>query len=124
MTNSEAVEIIKRMPNCDGCVLPNSCKECEEAHKMAISALQEAETRVLSFDEAHGAVEPIVLEIKESNWLWWVDVALYDKNQSLIRNLYDEHGKVYGRKTNEYGKTWRCWNKRPTNEQRKAVAWE
>ena len=24
----------------------------------------------------------------------------------------------------EYGKRWRCWDKRPTEEQRKAVAWE
>lgn len=25
---------------------------------------------------------------------------------------------------NDYGKTWRCWSARPTNEQRKAVKWE
>ena len=24
----------------------------------------------------------------------------------------------------DYGKTWRCWTSRPTNEQRKAVEWD
>ena len=24
----------------------------------------------------------------------------------------------------EYGKTWRCWNSKPTDEQREAVKWE
>ena len=26
--------------------------------------------------------------------------------------------------TKEYGKTWRCWTSRPTDEQREAVKWE
>lgn len=25
---------------------------------------------------------------------------------------------------NDYGKDWRCWNTRPTDEQRKAVKWD
>ena len=122
MTNSEAMAGLEAIKKQAG-YLTDVTDDPVLVLNMGIQALKEAEPRVLSFDEAHGAVEPIVLEIKGSNGLWWVDVALYDKNQSLIRNLYDEHGKVYGRKTNEYGKTWRCWNKRPTYEQRKAAKW-
>ena len=29
-----------------------------------------------------------------------------------------------GLRTAVYGKTWRCWTERPTEEQRKAVKWD
>ena len=95
----------------------------------AIKRLKENEPRVLSFDEAHGEIDPILLEIKDCDGLWWVDLAVIvdstgNFEESIIRNLYDDSGKFYGRVSKEYGKTWRCWNKRPTDEQRKAAKWE
>ena len=123
MKNSEAVAVLireKRLIYHD---------DFREAIDKAVSALKEAEVRVLSFDEAHGAIDPIMFEIKGISGIWWVDVVLmedfFNKTaQSAIRNLYAEAGDVFSRVPEEYGKTWRCWNKRPTDEQRKAAAWE
>ena len=33
-------------------------------------------------------------------------------------------GKCFAAIGEDYGKTWRCWTAEPTEEQRKAVAWE
>lgn len=46
---------------------------------------------------------------------------------------YEIHGKKLGQirqmmighlNINNYGKTWRCWTAKPTDEQRKAVKWD
>lgn len=56
-----------------------------------------------------------------------------DITQALLIDVYadntvgvitpDEDGE-YWLPTNEYGKTWRCWTSRPTDEQREKVKWE
>lgn len=33
-------------------------------------------------------------------------------------------GELFGHTAQSYGKTWRCWTARPTDEQRKAVKWD
>ena len=127
MTNSEAIAGLEAIKKQAG-YLTDATDDPVLVLNMGIQALKEAEPRVLSFDEAHGAVDPVMLEIKTSTCLWWVDIVLMEGEvigaaQSAIRNLYDENSRIYGRVPEEYGKTWRCWNKRPTDEQRKAVAW-
>lgn len=43
---------------------------------------------------------------------YWPDMEFRDKMQSIYSS------------GDEYGVTWRCWTKRPTDEQRKAEPWE
>lgn len=49
-------------------------------------------------------------------------VTLGDKN-FLDFGLYGDTNR-YRRTEAGYGKTWRCWTSRPTDEQREAAKWE
>lgn len=37
--------------------------------------------------------------------------------------ITEPNGRMSWYRIDDYGKTWRCWSARPTDEQRKAVAW-
>ena len=79
------------------------------------------------------AQEPRVLtleEIEASDVVWMnvsdtVIAAVYDVFSSTP-NFWDFHTKqgTWSMAVREYGRTWRCWSSRPTDEQRRAVKWE
>jgi len=65
------------------------------------------------------------------NQLWLVRLSYsfhpeWDNDESL----YEIEGYVTGSEiplsgsASEYNKTWRCWNRKPTNEQRQEVKWD
>ena len=101
-----------------------------DTEKICSDSLALLEPRVLTLDEvktAEGCMEPVFLEMcaeSESpdvfSWrtvrhivpLTDKDIYVFD-NAGFSSALYSEH----------YGMTWRCWNKKPTYEQRKAVKW-
>lgn len=97
--------------------------ECE--NRMAADALEllkAQEPRVLTLEEVRNEYKVVWLETKylssktsivdneESNadWLW------------LVFGLNDN----YKLSCRSYGKRWRCWSSKPTDEQREAVKWE
>ena len=102
----------------------NICKcKCAED---AIALLKKQEPRVLRLEEVEDALGTVV----------WVDRPQIDNSSdeyALISAYLHELGWVYlrfvGADTSrwtyeQYGKTWRCWDKRPTDEQRGAVVWD
>ena len=87
--------------------------------KDALELLNEQEPRVLTLEEATGEDECWFEHINGSNG--YADVYC------------DWNGSVWASRINKimssmiqaeaYGKQWRCWSARPTDEQRKAVKW-
>lgn len=98
--------------NAHGCWIP--------LNRDALALLKAQQPRVLTVDDVAAWVrqkpldrEPIYVEVKDllGAWgAWMVDeIASYLPETDLSGELY--------------GKTWRCWSVRPTDEQRKAVKW-
>lgn len=89
----------------------------------ALALLREQEPRVLTYEEAdaiaHQTEETaIYLERKSHKSLY---AAIAGDTQGRVPNI-----SWLGKERNyqdEYGKTWRCWSARPTDEQREAVPW-
>lgn len=81
----------------------------------------------LSWDEAVG--DDAFLEIKGDEY---IDAALnclafsqVDGNGKIGFVIYKTHEEdEFKLFESEYGKTWRCWARRPTDEERAAAVWE
>lgn len=119
------------------CIDPNvSCCECpyynyghcdpDDVRRDALSLLKEQEPRVMTLEELLDVGR--VWESSAPPYLW------LDKNRSIYntisfwcawRDIYEMiHGRHDKYTDENYGSEWRCWTSRPTDEQRKAVAWE
>lgn len=91
---------------------------------------KEQEPRVLTLEEVRNSEgKALVLERrltfgdgKSSTWWSWVlyknrvDECAVFADVAYVGNTFHQIDK--------YGKEWRCWSARPTDEQRKEVAWE
>ena len=95
----------------------------------ALSLLKAQKPRVMTLEEVEGALDTVV----------WVDRPNLENTSdeyALITAYSMKHGYFDLRYTfcdpnyrersdyATYGKRWRCWTQRPTDEQRKAVEWE
>lgn len=106
-------------------------KRISEAYSMAIDALREQEPRVLMLEDVH----------RDHDRVLWIEC-----DDSKTQNIGQYRGQVYWhdrrvgkwerfvtigfandylhRESEKYGKTWRCWTSRPTEEQRRKEAWD
>lgn len=95
----------------------------------AISLLKEQEPRVMTLEEVEDALDSVV----------WVDRPLFDnlsneyalidsysRKLQIVELRYPFYDKDYRERSDyvTYGKTWRCWTSRPTDEQREAIPWK
>jgi len=91
--------------------------------------LKEQEPKVLTVDQLEDALDTVV----------WLETPVSENladGYSLIMAYSHKYGYMifdspFGDNPSqdkleysEYGKSWRCWDKRPTDEQRQAVKWE
>lgn len=89
----------------------------------AIDLLKEQEPRVLTLEEVKAFdwdycyLEEERLPGKEYRAICG-DYALTCITWPCVTSMRIQHGD------DSYGKTWRCWSARPTDEQRKTVKWE
>lgn len=84
----------------------------------ALSLLKAQEPRVLTLDEALEA-DVCWLEKKGDDRVWPCKVGSGEKWAAIWR--FDQEPMAVPR--DEYGKLFRCWSARPTEEQRKAETW-
>ena len=127
MTNSEAIRIINQY-DCnfywtDGEKIPT--EDLIEAFELAVKALEEQEPRMLTLEELRsldGTDHFVWLEDNGEYALYdcYAEVTAYRNNVEL--NIFGSEVE-FEPDNEEYGKTWRCWSARPTEEQRKAVKW-
>ncbi len=103
----------------------------DKVRKDAIALLREQEARVMDAEEVARLTEETyqwlwIEEIQNITWnLHCLRAFVYSKHPDtgefyILANGYRDIVKLEG---DEYGKTWRCWTSRPTEEQRKAVKW-
>ena len=106
---------------------------CEEKLAAdAIALLKEQEARVMDAEEVARLTEETyqwlwIEEIQNITWnLHCLRAFVYSKHPDtgefyILANGYRDIVKLEG---DEYGKTWRAWTSRPTEEQRKVVPWD
>lgn len=95
--------------------------EEEKETKRLRKLLKEQEPRVLTLEE-----------VLSQAWDYCYIEAQVRPHSKMLEMLCGTH-RLYcttstvlerqNRGDSEYGKTWRCWNTRPTDEQRKATPW-
>lgn len=99
-------------------------------YKDALSLLKAQEPRVMILEEVKGmkrlticAVEQRSKVIKNTFNAEYGGIVTLGNENFLDFGLYGDTNR-YRRTEAGYGKTWRCWTSRPTDEQRKAVKWD
>ena len=98
--------------------------DCARMYTDAIALLQEQEPRVLTLEEVRDEAEYMFLEKRSATWSDLFGCAIRgDWDGYGMDLLLGEDDYIRGMWEN-YGKTWRCWTARPTNEQREAVKWD
>ena len=119
----------------EGCPYYEACQKYENLvvfqplMRDALEALKAQEPRALTLEE-----------VKNSEVVYLEDYSDPDYGESsIIRpaiNVEVKNGRIFMldsiawdegyivNSDDDYGKEWRCWNSRPTDEQRKAVKWE
>ena len=99
--------------------------------KDALALLKAQEPRVMTLEEIGNALKmPIWKETKSANkdlYTGWV--LAYDIQKGLgitgtRLGMSEPSGRVVWYKLDDYGKTWRCWTSRPTDEQMKEAKWD
>lgn len=108
-----------RCPKCRA--TPPSANTAEDTYAAAIQRWREP-NRVLTLDE-----------IKELRAVWVEDISrgiapaivfpTDSKNYSCVVADYDASDDNVWFDNAEYGKHWRCWLRKPTQEEREAVPW-
>ena len=97
----------------------------DELIRKAVELLKEQEPRVMTLEE----VKKLQSIRDGAIWMEIFGNGLFPalpefSNKSLtffVAILFDGYRSVF--ENDWYGKTWRCWSSRPTDEQRGAVPW-
>ena len=88
----------------------------------AVSSLKAQEPRVMTIDEVMESGDTLMwLEVKCLDTNILAPTSPYDDNASDSFSVSFQSGHVQTRGL--YGKQWRCWTSKPTDEQRKATPW-
>lgn len=128
------------------CITEPKCKdcpwtECEELDNrkikipadLALAVMRELaaqEPRVLTTEEVHGLLKrPIWKETRSSQkdlytgWVLAYDIQTGKGITGTRLGMAEPSGRMAWYRLEDYGKTWRCWDKRPTDKQREAITW-
>lgn len=127
MTNQRAIILLSQM------YLPAFDEEEKDAITKAIEALTAQEPKVMTWREVIGAAlecKPVFIEVKDGE-----DKERGDDRWAMVTQYKDSitNGMIRAMSsyiTSEilfaecYGRTWRCWTGRPTDEHREKEPWE
>lgn len=91
-------------------------------------ALDKPKNRPITKQEILGSIQviPCVIEEKKVGLIYG-DVLNYDSDIKKYFGILATLSWAVGRTEydiDDYGKTWRCWASRPTDEEREAATWE
>ena len=101
------------------------CK-LEECLEDAISMLKAQAPRVLTLDEVINYDGPVYITWNDPESGCWAICPPIVKAMARTRPEWDVMhfgGGTVNQLKAHYGRTWRAWTSRPTDEQRKAVPW-
>lgn len=109
--------------------------DCEKAVGWlddALELLKAQEPRVLTVEEVRDKqikATPVWKETKSRNkalYVGWVLAYEVQTGQGITGDclgMAEPSGRMVWYKLGDYGKTWRCWSAKPSDAERKAVAW-
>ncbi len=140
-------KVIKGFTCCDGAAVHlGHCQEdcpyfgeseradkcVEKLHSDALSLLKAQEPRVLQIKEVAFLEIAVFIETNgdlegKGTDLFLAIPYIYAVSQNMLYGyiaFVDGNTDVYDLQAIDYGKLWRCWTSRPTDEQRKAVKWD
>lgn len=73
------------------------------------------------YDSDHSSIgaQALYIESKDVDWGYWAIIDYYAEELCAVWSACGDmfHGC-------DYNRTWRCWARRPTDEERAAAAWE
>lgn len=119
MTNERIIELLEIEKEC---VLRNCCGECNRAcHICELvqddTELHEMYTEVIALLKAQ---EPHVMSLEEAKSAYVIEYRWSGKMREVGSKLLDINVDPLNA---EYGKIYRVWTSRPTDEQREATPW-
>lgn len=136
MTNERAINVLRGQ---EGAYWDTLSEEEHKAFDLAVDALTAKQPRVMTLEEMKSLSTANDDALFDRNttfvWLEEADGWIYITRPSYSFNPEwgdeDDSFYVYYMGTDvgdrlescNYGKTWRCWNTRPTDEQREATPW-
>lgn len=103
--------------HCDKC--PYKPPRCAELLTDAMALLEAQEPRVMTLEEALGGDECWVEYPNGGCGYADCYLSYTTKGADIYRTMKHDFNVPLA----TYGKTWRCWTSRPTDEQREAVKW-
>lgn len=117
---------IRGIKNCAYCPYDDdlNCLGCSIVIHDALALLKEQAPRVLTLDEAVDGTHVYYVEFQYHLDRGWVKCdfdRMYVDGEVAMLFLRD---KTFYQQKEDYGQLWRLWNRRPTDEQMRAVKWE
>lgn len=94
----------------------------EDGIREALVLLKEQEPRVLTLEEVQNDCPDYVYLERSTGWLKCCIKCEGESNKYVGCFVYEVNEGLVGR-WEKYGKMWRCWSYRPTEEQREATQW-
>lgn len=120
--------------SCQKCPFKDKCKGTSNAAMAAaIELLKAQEPRVMTLEEVieHYSLPPVFPDDLGMQFDYYEDIEpLYfdfphQEDPWIVHwRGYNQVGKYLEDWKADYGKSWRCWTSRPTDEQRKRVKWD
>lgn len=111
-------------------VYSDLCDLIDEFGTDALALIRQQQERIKELEAGQTARVMTLEEIKNANgYIWKEYKGMHAMSAVLIEYGMERVPFDRDYPTNEYnwpfyGKEWRCWTQRPTDEQRKAVKWE
>lgn len=104
-------------------LLEESKDEWQKIAMKAISKLKTQKLRIITIEELEDWLEPVYYEDIYSGGRWAL-IADCQEVYFTFNFVDPEYLKEDQLHFSGYGRLWRCWNKKPTDEQKKAVKWK
>ena len=118
-----------------------SCKECPyrpcnvrcngNLCADTLALLKAQEPRVMMLEDIRDVLKrPVWKETKSAHkdlYTGWVIAYDIQTGQGITGErlgMCEPSGRVGWYRLDDYGRTWRCWTSRPSDEQRKEIPWE
>lgn len=95
---------------------------CKRAYVAAMRRYQ-PENRVLTLEELRSIKQTVCIEYRNCGNVFFTEYALVDYSRGDGMSFTTRYGGRDKPSRKTHGVEWRCWMRRPTDDERKAVGW-
>lgn len=127
MTRQDAIKQLEWYFNEDDGIAADEITK--QAIGVAINALKAQEPQILTLQELRklaylGDDEAVYVENngEDDCYTGWAEPDGCRNDEVVLYSF--GHGEEWLPNNDNYGKTWRCWDKKPSEEQQNSVAWD